>query len=256
MSDPHDNSGQPGRQLLDAVDRASDQLGLLAEQVREQERVSIAMILAAAVAHEISNILTPVRGYAEAALECPDDRDLGTRALQYAAEGSERAMRAAEAVIESVGPRQRAGQRADTRQAALNAVRLLGEFADKVVIEGEPSVAAIGQVSLEQVLLNLLINARAAAKPGELHVIVRLHSTWNTVRIEVDDNGRGIPAARLAHLFSSGPQGRAGRGLGLLICRHLVEAAGGTINVRSQVGQGTCFTIDLANVAEQQSKAA
>lgn len=249
MSDCGDNTG---RHLLDAIDRAAEQLGAVAEQA---ERASLSTVLAAAVAHEISNILTPVRGYAEAALEQPADSELAAKALRFAAEGADRAIRAAEAVMESVGGRRAEEECADVRSAALRAVQLMGDGAEFVTVLGEGGAAAIGQISIEQVLLNLLINARAASLGSEFQVTVRLGcSTWNTIRIDVEDHGRGIPAARLAGIFDSGP--RRGRGLGLLICRHLVEAAGGSIRVQSQPGKGTCFTMELPTAAARPVKAA
>ena len=69
------------------------------------------------------------------------------------------------------------------------------------------------------------------------------------VRFEVIDNGPGIPAERLPKLFGRRFQGpehrRGGLGLGLYICRKLVEAQHGTIGVTSEPGQGSVFWFEL-----------
>lgn len=265
MADRHTKpDGDFGRVLLDAVESASSQLGALLEQVGEQQSHCLSTILAAAVSHEISNILTPVRGYAAAALADPSDQNLANRALRRAVEGTDRAIRAAEAMIESVHLSGRKDLQADVRSAAANAVHLLGPLIepDSVTVKAEPCTAAMGQIALEQVLLNLLINAKAAAAPGKFRAIIKIRSTWNTptprIMIEVEDFGRGIPAERLRCILSESPQGnrKSGGGLGLLICRHLVETAGGSISARSQLGQGSCFAIDVPAASRIPAKVA
>jgi signal transduction histidine kinase len=100
-------------------------------------------------------------------------------------------------------------------------------------------------------------------RPGKLTIrgltrrAVFERSTWNNQRedvvVEVEDTGCGIAAERLPRLFAPfagrGDQSD-GTGLGLTICKQLVEGAGGAISVRSKVDEGTCFTITLPPAAE------
>jgi C4-dicarboxylate-specific signal transduction histidine kinase len=110
------------------------------------------------------------------------------------------------------------------------------------------SVAVVRQ-ALEQVLVNLIINALdAVADVPEPKVIVRTDRRDGTCYIEVCDNGRGIQPQHMRRLFepffTTKPVGQ-GTGLGLSISYSLMERYGGAIAVRSQPGKGATFTIKL-----------
>jgi signal transduction histidine kinase/ActR/RegA family two-component response regulator len=117
--------------------------------------------------------------------------------------------------------------------------------------EGDPW--ALGDaVRLKQVLNNLVGNALKFTRQGQ--VTVRLRATAQDAVIqlagEVSDTGPGIAADQIGGLFTPFGQTDAGRsaggaGLGLSICRQLVEKMGGTITVRSEVDRGSDFTFDL-----------
>ena len=107
---------------------------------------------------------------------------------------------------------------------------------------------------IQQILLNLLINARQAM-PGGGRVMIRLayDAENDMVDLVVRDNGVGIPADKLPKIFEpfyttkSGPDasGKGGTGLGLSMCREIIEAHHGRIRVDSTVGKGTAFTLKL-----------
>jgi signal transduction histidine kinase len=125
-----------------------------------------------------------------------------------------------------------------------------------------PDVSAIGN-QIQQVLLNLLINARQATPSGG-RVLIRLEhdATEGAVDLVVRDSGCGIPADKLPRIFEpffttkSGPDetGKGGTGLGLSACRKIIEAHHGRIRVESTVGKGTQFTIKLP-IAKQPAEA-
>ncbi len=118
-------------------------------------------------------------------------------------------------------------------------------------IEEVPQIQAIGN-QLQQVLLNLLINARQAMPDGG-QLIVRLYADDQFVNLAVRDFGTGIPQDKLKKIFQpyfstkDGPDesGKGGTGLGLASCKNIIEAHGGKIRVESMVGKGTCFTLKL-----------
>ncbi len=103
---------------------------------------------------------------------------------------------------------------------------------------------------LEQVLLNLLTNAITHA-PGTERIALRLLTQEDVALIEVEDAGPGIAEEDLPHVFTrffqTGPTriARSGLGLGLYIAQEIVTAHGGAITVRSTMGEGTTFTVQL-----------
>jgi two-component system phosphate regulon sensor histidine kinase PhoR len=117
---------------------------------------------------------------------------------------------------------------------------------------GNGDAAAVGDRGrIEQVLVNLLDNAVKYSPDGGEVVVSTVPST-STVRVEVADEGMGIPPAEQEAVFEKfyrgDPQHRAvpsGTGLGLYVCRELVRRMGGTIGVRSEPGHGSTFWFDL-----------
>lgn len=115
-----------------------------------------------------------------------------------------------------------------------------------------PQLAAFDRRLVQRVLLNLVVNAfkYTASKSGVVEV--RLLSAGDQVRVEVQDNGPGIPQANLDRVFvlywqAKDPQNRNthSTGMGLTFCRMVVEAHGGTIGVSSAPGSGATFWFEL-----------
>lgn len=105
---------------------------------------------------------------------------------------------------------------------------------------------------LQKILNNLISNAVRHSNPdGKIWVKTRLEKQSNTFQISVEDQGEGIPANDLPHIFerffqSSKPNGRTGAsGIGLTLTRDLVRLMGGNIRVESVEGQGARFTVEL-----------
>ncbi|MEE4270873.1 MAG: ATP-binding protein [Thermoanaerobaculales bacterium] len=114
----------------------------------------------------------------------------------------------------------------------------------------EPGLPAIqaSPTEIQQVLLNLVNNAIDAIDQPEGTVTVTTRTDQGNVVLEVRDTGNGIPEANLARIFdpffTTKPVGQ-GTGLGLSICYGIVEKAGGSITVESEVGQGTSFAVSF-----------
>lgn len=126
----------------------------------------------------------------------------------------------------------------------------------RVELDYDDGLAAIPPVSadatmIEQVVVNLLVNAAHATRtmPDPRRVVrLRVRPDGGTVEIEVADRGVGMSADARARVFdpffTTKPHGER-TGLGLAVCRHLVEAAGGTIEIRSTEGEGTVAALEL-----------
>ena len=117
----------------------------------------------------------------------------------------------------------------------------------EVVIRGRP-VALANKLKLHQVLVNLIRNAcDAITEQPDGFVRMTLDETGHDAVITVEDNGCGIAPADLKRIWEPffTTKGEAGNGMGLDIARRLIEAHSGTIDCRSELGQGTTFTIRL-----------
>jgi len=121
------------------------------------------------------------------------------------------------------------------------------------VADGLPVVIA-DPVRLEQVVGNLVDNARKYSPVGS-EIEIGAARTERGVEVWVADQGRGIESEFLPHLFEPFTQAELGDtrrdhgvGLGLSICRGLVEAMGGVIDVSSSIGQGSRFTVVLPRI--------
>ena len=121
----------------------------------------------------------------------------------------------------------------------------------------EPAIVDVDPERVGQVLRNLLSNA-ISYTPEEGRVSVQLVEEGGTLRVNVVDTGPGIPAADLPYVFErfyrvdkSRARSTGGAGLGLTIAKRLVEAHGGTMEVTSELGEGSCFSFTLPKAPEE-----
>jgi signal transduction histidine kinase len=113
------------------------------------------------------------------------------------------------------------------------------------------ALVVAGQI--EQILLNLVINARQAMpRGGRLRVEVRENAAAQMAEIAISDTGVGIAPEQLRLIFEPfyttkepDEYGRGGSGLGLSVCRQIIEQHHGRIRVESQLGKGSTFTVKL-----------
>lgn len=115
--------------------------------------------------------------------------------------------------------------------------------------KGEQEATVIGDdFRLKQVLVNLLSNAIKYTNEGSVTISAELlQGETNTLQVDVRDTGKGISADQQANLFSkyyqtSSAKGQVGTGLGLFICKQLVEMQGGKISVKSSPAAGSTFS--------------
>jgi CheY-like chemotaxis protein len=148
---------------------------------------------------------------------------------------------------------------ADTQRYAMETHGVLCELA----LSDEPTPVSADPAQLEQVMLNLLVNARQAletmtAPVGAGHIaststrtpmiVIRTQSRGDMVILEIADNGPGIATAELPRIwdpFWTTKEEGEGTGLGLSVVHGIITSHGGTIDVESRIGRGTTFTVAL-----------
>ncbi len=267
-------------QLLARIDSLGDRVKRSRDDMDAASQLETLGLLTSAIAHEFNNILTPILSYARVALDTPDDMDLCHRALERAAMGVERASRIASSVLRLAGnsSNTQPTEQCSPTLALQGALACLAEPLDARSIElraklPESLRLRIPQTDLEHVFLNLLLNSsRALGEGGGVIEIscrnVAGGSTWNSaspehnaVTLEFRDNGPGIDRETLDSLFEPFQRTQStartqSNGLGLAICRQLVEAAEGTIAAESTTGRGATFLITLPPAADHAAPAA
>ena len=240
----------------------------LEEQLQISDKMASVGLLAAGVAHEVNTPLTGISSFTQMLLSNADPDDPKTRMLEKI---EQQTFRAAKIVNGLLNLSRSSGSSADeTAPVDVNAVisdvlALLEPqlVAGKVKIRRDlcppPALVAGIEHKLQQVFLNLFLNARdAMPKGGWLSVTTRIGN--GVVVAEVSDTGSGIPSEHLSRIydpfFTTKLIGK-GTGLGLSITYGIVREHDGTLTCQSAVGQGTTFTVSLpASVEATRSSAA
>ncbi len=247
--------------LIDQLVGHVSQLDREMDAMRRRHGTELA---AALLAHEVSNILTPGKALAQLALARPEDRELSQRALQRIVTSIDRTTEIANTVIEITEGQVNSGRdETEVLMAAREAIGSLGEdlstLGITIELKVDPSLhVTMSSVALVQVLVNLVRNAIRSMQGAQRGTRICIEaqraecSTWNTdaVRLAVVDDGPGIEPGLRERIFepfvrTSESKRQGGKGLGLSICRQLVVAAGGEIEVSSTHGHGACFSILL-----------
>lgn len=230
----------------------------LRQQLLRAQRLSSVGTLASSVAHEFNNILTTIMNYAKLGLRQESTEASRLQSLEKILKCSQRAA----AIISSMlgFARNHSTTREMTDLVALvEEVLVLTEKdltkhqvqIDKKFLARPKAPVVRGQI--EQILINLIINARQAMpRGGRLTIEVRENAQTQMAEIRLADTGVGIPPEQLRLIFEPfyttkkpDEDGHGGSGLGLSVCRQIIEQHHGRIRVESVVGKGSKFTVKL-----------
>lgn len=239
------------------------QIELLKEQLAQAQKLTALGELVSTTTHEFNNILMTIINYAKLGMR---HRDNPTRekAFEKILAASNRAARITNSVLGMARNRGTDREPTDLTRLVDDTLVLLEREMNKYRIRVETQLRPVPEAlvngnQIQQVLLNLLINARQAMpNGGRLTVKLDYNAEENMVELVVRDYGCGIPAEQLPHIFESfyttkkGPDasGKGGTGLGLSMCRDIIEAHRGRIRVDSAAGRGTAFTLKLPAAAK------
>jgi signal transduction histidine kinase len=214
--------------------------------------------ISALVAHEINNILMPLGNYAQVALNNPQDKELTEKALHKTIQNSARASEILESIMAMVN-----GEAAEMKECKLidlvnEVFSCIGRDFEKDGIKvkldvPEDLTVNVVPVQIEQVLMNLILNAREAMIPGGGILAIKAIQQNDEIVITVSDTGCGVSPENLGKVFKpffttktpTSTAGRTGSGLGLAFCAEIVEVHNGTISVHSEQRKGTEFIITL-----------
>jgi signal transduction histidine kinase len=235
-----------------------DQITILKAQLAQAQKLTALGELVGTTTHEFNNILMTIINYAKLGLRHKDQATREKSFEKILAAGN-RAARMTTGILGMA--RNRSGKRepTDLVQLVEDTLLLLERELSKYHIAVEKYFKPVPQTlvsanQIQQVLLNLLINARQAMPQGGRVVLkIQPDVEQEMVELTVRDNGCGIAPEHLRRIFDSyfttksGPDasGKGGTGLGLAMCREIIESHQGRIRVESTVGKGTAFTLKL-----------
>ncbi len=248
----------------------------LEEQLRQSQKMEAVGRLAGGVAHDFNNVITAILGFSELMLAHVDENHATHRHLAEIQRSAEFAASLTRQLL-AFGRR----QTLEPKVLSLNEIveriqkmlkRLIGEDVHVITVSN-PGIGKVkadpGQI--EQVILNLAVNARDAMPNGgvltietsnkmvlqeELEVGSDL-SPGDYVCLRISDTGTGIPDEVKGHIFEpffTTKENDKGTGLGLATCYGIVKQSGGYITVDSAAGEGTTFHVYLPRVTKGDEK--
>jgi signal transduction histidine kinase len=232
----------------------------LRRQVVALQRISSLGVLAGGVFHELNNALTPIVNYAKLGLRNPDPA-YRERALGRILEAGQRAVAIAGGMLGLSRPGRGPDHRVqvDLNRLVDEVVLLVGKDLARNQVKLDVQLqghlfARVNPAQIQQVLINLLINARQAMpEGGVVQLTMSTDPSGRVAELRVIDHGVGIAPENLRRIFEpffstkTGPDasGLGGTGLGLAVCRDIVEAHHGRLRAESRPGLGSTFTLVL-----------
>lgn len=239
------------------IEELEQQIRILEQELLRAQKLSSVGALASSITHEFNNILTTVINYAKMGVRHKDARTRD-KSFDRILSASQRATRITTGMLAYA-------RNTSDRYEPVELNRLLEDVLvlvqkdlqiHRIGVDQElqPAVWATANASqIQQILMNLIVNGRQAMKDGgRLKLVIRDNPDEGWAEISVADTGCGIPPEQLQKIFdpfyttkTADRRGQGGTGLGLSLCRRIIEAHQGRIRVESEVGKGTTFTLKL-----------
>ena len=245
--------------LAKAFNEMTKNLSDTQRQLAQADKLASVGRLAAGIAHEINNPLTGVLSYASLLRKRMGEDVAASEDLDVIVRETVRCRGIIRGLLDFARPVAPARKPMDLNEVArrsvsvvmtqlsLNQVDLSLHLApDLPEVQADPN-------QIQQVLVNLILNAADAIGEGggTIRATSRIGAN-GSLELSLEDSGKGIPAEDLPRIFEPffTTKGNHGTGLGLAVSWGIVEAHGGTLEVQSEPGRGTCFTLRLPIAAE------
>lgn len=233
-----------------------ERIAILEERLERVQQLTAVGELASTTTHEFNNILTTILNYAKMGMRHADAQTRD-KAFGKILDAATRAAKVTSTVLGLARNRKPGMEPTDLVSLTNDVLLLLEREMNKYRVSVEKNFEQVPEINangnqIQQVLVNLLINARQAMPDGgRLILKISYDPAAKMVQLSVRDFGCGIPAERLPRIFDSfyttkeGPDasGKGGTGLGLSLCKSVVERHHGKIRVDSTLGKGTMFTL-------------
>ncbi|MBI5590384.1 MAG: HAMP domain-containing protein [Deltaproteobacteria bacterium] len=261
QSNPSDELGS----AMKAINAMSEDLKKHEELIIQSKKLASIGILTAGVAHELGNPLNNISMMAQAYAELYDDLSREDRLdyMKKVDEETERIKDIVKNLLDFSKPKKPNRKETHINEVVQKSLKLVQNMISISNIEinirledGLPAVF-IDINQIQEVLINLITNAIQAASPGtELRIATRPGTDPDHVEIEVKDTGKGIPPEFLPHVFDPffTTKEASGTGLGLFVSYGIIQNHQGNIRVQSELGMGTCFTIELPAYNEKETR--
>ncbi len=244
-----------GRTLEQKVRERTDELVAMQARVSQSERLASLGMLAAGVAHEINNPLGGILALTSLTLEDMKPDDPNRENLEEVVHQTQRCRDIVKGLLEFSRQSRMGADLVDINKVLDDTLALITRqaafFNVSIVKAYDPELPAVmaNKSELQQVFMNILVNAaQAIENHGTITIKTRTSADREAVEIQISDTGHGIPPEHIGRIFdpffSTKPSGQ-GTGLGLSIAYGIITSHRGTINVDSEVGKGTTFTIRL-----------
>ncbi len=226
----------------------------LEEQLQISEKMASIGLLAAGVAHEVNTPLTGISSFTQMLLQQAEPEDPRTKVLEKIERQTFRAAKIVNGLLNLARPAQVDSGPIDLHSVVNDVLSLLEHQMRNSSIQVRRELLPTGAIvqgteyKLQQVFLNLFLNARDAMPRGGWLTIATSVRDDGMAVVEVSDTGSGIPSDHLSRIydpfFTTKEIGK-GTGLGLSITYGIVQEHGGAITCDSVVGQGTRFVLSL-----------
>jgi signal transduction histidine kinase len=239
------------------IQQLEQQLQMLDQQLMQTQKLSSVGALASSITHEFNNILTTVINYAKMGVRHKDAKTRD-KAFDRILSAGQRATKITTGMLAYARNTSDRFEPCELNKLLSDVMVLVQKDLQMHRIGVDENIqpgvwALVNSSQIQQILMNLIVNARQSMdEGGRLRLAIRDNPEDGWAEVSVGDSGCGIPNEQLQKIFDpffttkkTDARGQGGTGIGLSLCRRIIEAHKGRIRVESEVGKGTTFTLKL-----------